>query len=177
MAPAERQAEKLPCTTLGFFLGHITQHWVLSWAVSTGVLLLDERCLMTSLEEQEFEVQGQVFYLFLLMRNKYVCLCVYTRTVLTRVRGRRRRERGENENYLLFLFYFIYYNRSCSFLLSLMQLCSRYSVCGNNMIVLLANVKFNCCKQWLKDCCTETGDFVHSYLKWMCIFLNHVLAK
>lgn len=115
MTPAERQAEKPPHTTLGIFLGPITQHWALFQAVSTGVLLLDERFLITSSEELKFEVQGQVFYLFLLMRNIYVFLCVSARTVLTCVKGRKRREMGKNENYPLLLFYSISYNRSCFF--------------------------------------------------------------
>lgn len=108
MTPMERQAEKPPHTTLGIFLGPITQHWALFQAVSTGVLLLDERFLITSSEELKFEFQGQVFYLFLLMRNKYVCLCVSTRTVLTCVKGRKRREMGENElSSFAFLLYFL----------------------------------------------------------------------
>lgn len=141
--------------------------WPLSWAVRAGVLLLDERILLTPSEELKFEVQGQVLsFLSFYSWEIHVCLYVYIYTYIymsnvpTYMRGRRRRGREWQLSYLLFLFYFLQQKLLLSpFLAAAVW---HYSFCSNNMIVLLANVKLNGCKQWLKDCCTETGDLGHS---------------
>lgn len=96
-----------PHITLDMLSGPNTQHWALSWAVGAGVLLLDERCLLTPSEELKFEVQGHVLsFIYFYSWEIHMCMfmCIYKEC-------ERKKEEGEARewklSYLLFLLYFL----------------------------------------------------------------------
>lgn len=51
------------------------------------------------------------------------------------MKGKVSRESEEKENYSIWCFYSIFYNKSHSFVLSLLQLCVHYSVNSNYTVV------------------------------------------